>query len=485
MKKFFYVSLLLMLIIFDTVKSYEHWIREDWKLLPVIYVNGNKLTSSYCDFFFLDSVTALMSKSGGVQGANIFKTTDGGYSWNYVLNETIIWKDGHHEYVPARPSSFNVKNGIAVLATRNQTTALKTFSKDSGMVWISLDTGKTWEKNFTGLKSGINDVKILDNGTIVVLSDSHIAISDDVGKTWIKSIEFPKSIYDTTTIVNPTDSSKNIMTYWSPNFIEYQDENNFYVFAISNYFPQINNRMIFTSDGGHSWNYKEFTRKEISDFAITSDKKLWITGGYKRNDTGMTYIYVDYSTDNGDTWKNSLDTVFPERWSNYPVSRIKFYDSLNGAIVGNFGTFMRTADGGKTWHDEVRKGIKPDTMIYGSFSNLEYKTKDTIVLYDFGNLFNARLILAPLLELPTNVAEIRNFNDVIQLYPNPASDFIELSINNETNPNASFAQIFNIFGIEVSKSSLTDGNNRINISHLPAGVYYIRIGDKTEKFVKM
>ncbi|MDX9791449.1 MAG: T9SS type A sorting domain-containing protein [Candidatus Kapabacteria bacterium] len=71
------------------------------------------------------------------------------------------------------------------------------------------------------------------------------------------------------------------------------------------------------------------------------------------------------------------------------------------------------------------------------------------------------------------------------VYPNPASDFIELSINNETNPNASFAQIFNIFGIEVSKSSLTDGNNRINISHLPAGVYYIRIGDKTEKFVKI
>jgi hypothetical protein len=78
---------------------------------------------------------------------------------------------------------------------------------------------------------------------------------------------------------------------------------------------------------------------------------------------------------------------------------------------------------------------------------------------------------------------INNYSDIL-LYPNPATDFIEINIINETNPNASFAQIFNIFGIEVSKSSLTDGNNRINISHFPAGVYYIRIGDKTEKFVK-
>jgi hypothetical protein len=26
---------------------------------------------------------------------------------------------------------------------------------------------------------------------------------------------------------------------------------------------------------------------------------------------------------------------------------------------------------------------------------------------------------------------------------------------------------------------------RIDVSHLPAGVYFIRIGDKVEKFVKM
>jgi hypothetical protein len=44
---------------------------------------------------------------------------------------------------------------------------------------------------------------------------------------------------------------------------------------------------------------------------------------------------------------------------------------------------------------------------------------------------------------------------------------------------------FNILEIEIGQSSLIDGNNRINISHLPSGVYFIKIGDRVEKFMKM
>jgi hypothetical protein len=45
-------------------------------------------------------------------------------------------------------------------------------------------------------------------------------------------------------------------------------------------------------------------------------------------------------------------------------------------------------------------------------------------------------------------------------------------------------QIFNTLGIEVS----SDGGGlvgKIDISNLPVGVYFIKIGDKVEKFVKM
>ena len=101
----------------------------------------------------------------------------------------------------------------------------------------------------------------------------------------------------------------------------------------------------------------------------------------------------------------------------------------------------------------------------------------------------------------------------IRLKPNPAGDYITITFSKGLKPFVTddspsnkglqpFAesvkvQIFDVLGIEVGQSSLIDNdtnNNsqsgmidllRINVSHLPAGVYFVRIGNKVEKFVKM
>ncbi len=73
----------------------------------------------------------------------------------------------------------------------------------------------------------------------------------------------------------------------------------------------------------------------------------------------------------------------------------------------------------------------------------------------------------------------------ISIYPNPASDFINISIDEEAGLLAHEVQILNLLGIVVTKSELTDGNNRIDISNLPRGTYFIKVGDKVEKFLKM
>ena len=49
-------------------------------------------------------------------------------------------------------------------------------------------------------------------------------------------------------------------------------------------------------------------------------------------------------------------------------------------------------------------------------------------------------------------------------------------------------QIFDVLGIEIKDltPALSKGEGvRIDVSKLPAGVYFIKIGDKVEKFVKM
>jgi WD40 repeat protein len=89
------------------------------------------------------------------------------------------------------------------------------------------------------------------------------------------------------------------------------------------------------------------------------------------------------------------------------------------------------------------------------------------------------------------------YQDIL-FYPNPASDYIEISIPDITNHTLKGVvetgqekiQIFNTLGIEVSSAGegvneVDGGGYRIDISNLPVGVYFIKIGDRVEKFVKM
>jgi hypothetical protein len=84
-----------------------------------------------------------------------------------------------------------------------------------------------------------------------------------------------------------------------------------------------------------------------------------------------------------------------------------------------------------------------------------------------------------------SVDEEENINYGIS--PNPASGYIEISLNNETSLNASEVQIFNILGIEMMSvgRGLDLSTQRIDVSGLPSGIYYIKIGDIVEKFVKI
>jgi aminopeptidase N len=109
--------------------------------------------------------------------------------------------------------------------------------------------------------------------------------------------------------------------------------------------------------------------------------------------------------------------------------------------------------------------------------------------------FNQGEKLITLLKLNSNkfvdVEENQNLSDFIT--PNPASDYIILKsvISNEVrNPEI---EIFNIFGEKTTLSNLSglppilakEGIFRIDISNLVPGVYFVKIGDKFEKFVKM
>ncbi len=79
-------------------------------------------------------------------------------------------------------------------------------------------------------------------------------------------------------------------------------------------------------------------------------------------------------------------------------------------------------------------------------------------------------------------------NSDIFIYPNPAGDYIIIQTSEVSETSEVYkVQIFDMLGIEVLSEFIHPMNSsyRMNVESLPAGVYYIRIGDKVAKFVKM
>ena len=74
----------------------------------------------------------------------------------------------------------------------------------------------------------------------------------------------------------------------------------------------------------------------------------------------------------------------------------------------------------------------------------------------------------------------------INLMPNPADNYIELSVN--SNVNVKEAVVYNAFGQMIQKVELNDNHARIDLSDMASGMYFIRVnGDNvsaTKKFIR-
>jgi agmatine/peptidylarginine deiminase len=91
---------------------------------------------------------------------------------------------------------------------------------------------------------------------------------------------------------------------------------------------------------------------------------------------------------------------------------------------------------------------------------------------------------------PASVADFASVE--IAISPNPASDYITIKTSEVLETSEVYkVQIFNVLGESVIELAdvqhLGDVGHlqRIDISHLPTGVYYLRVGNRTQMFVKM
>lgn len=85
-------------------------------------------------------------------------------------------------------------------------------------------------------------------------------------------------------------------------------------------------------------------------------------------------------------------------------------------------------------------------------------------------------------ELPVVITDYEGVNEIdtdhITVYPNPSNEFVKISGENLDN-----VMIFNAVGQKIAEFEVNNNELNVNTSNYENGVYFVKIGKKTQKFV--
>ncbi|WP_196888416.1 YCF48-related protein [Aureivirga sp. CE67] len=308
----------------------------------------------------------------------------------------------------------------------------------------------------------------------------------------------------------PLNGEAEGITFGSYNFVEidFLNEN------VGIFRGDYDNFIVKTTDGGQ-------TLEEIPiDFAgnLNNIKAIKIIGENtflvsRAEVIQESYIYQEIrkTTDNGETWSivYNRNNFFPTEpiELNATINQFQFIDENIGFAVGQNGLFLKTTDGGTTWEENDLPPETNITSVYfvdenvGFINNNEgiYKTTDGGETWEEETLShpskvkqiivtenNEAFALAENgIHKTSNVVLSVEENELaskITVFPNPSSDFINIS----TNQNISNIQVFTNDGRLVKEISKNENN--IDIKNLETGIYFIKlnINQKTifKKFTK-
>ncbi len=116
--------------------------------------------------------------------------------------------------------------------------------------------------------------------------------------------------------------------------------------------------------------------------------------------------------------------------------------------TGNKTVFIKVNNGVHTWYDAAHNDIDYTTEIYKFFIGEENE--------------------------PTKVEE--NISDAIAIYPNPATDIVNIVSQNDSE-----LAIYNATGKEIKRVSTTQNNTAVDISDLPNGMYFVVVDGHAQK----
>ncbi len=430
---------------------------ENWK--NVDYFANYYYTSISC----YDSLNCITSGNLYAGDGPVFRrTTDGGVSWHTIWADSSIF---YFDSLDIPHYSYRPKYQVVSISLPGKELCLAGFTL--GKMLRSTDNGVKWDSIYFKSNKAIRKISMYNTKFGVALNDTNILITHDGGLTW-KTTVLPDTGARNRMLEIQTPSSDNIIV--TANCVES---------GLSKY------NIYKTSDNGKNW-IKFEMKYYFRNIFFLNDSLGWSCGGYSISDTIQHYTYmfgrIYHTTNGGETWAIQLDLDDTLTKNNDLFYYISFSDSLNG-IATNVLSIYRTYDGGKNWIRQTNE------VIWGPMLELEvfytsFKQGTAIVTGRYVKMYR-------FFENPDGVAEeATNNSNTFLISPNPAEDYIEISVGARHALPYPDIRIFNVFGEIVSTSvcsadTSASGGQRIDVSDLPSGMYFVRVGDKVRKFLKI
>ncbi len=395
------------------------------------FPNVEYVTSVY----FLDFPGATRIGFVGTQ-SELHKTTDGGNTWH------AVWDSGGYYagyyvtdicFMDTETGWFTVHDDGAILGDQCYRTS------DGGETWQRLYVPGAYYSTADGIFYSSSSGKLL-------LLDSIIRISTDMGNTWSDSLLYYGEIY----------------AAWSPSHI---------VIPAQSFLPPYDASFLETMNGGITWD-------TINPQNTDDGGGRWLaipgTSTCFEVDYGW-YFFVRRSDDYGHTW--------------YPIANLTG-DSLHyctGIIKGDFSRlYIQTdtgmyvsVDSGVTWN------FDGGPTYLTNFSNDEFYSANGVTIAgetynQYGGLYGGGLWeeIWPQAGVAENASA--NSNNTLSIFPNPASGTLQIM-----GAQPGEVHLFDLLGREVLHGVLSaSGTLTLDVSSLPAGLYYISDGVTRAKFVK-
>jgi len=155
----------------------------------------------------------------------------------------------------------------------------------------------------------------------------------------------------------------------------------------------------------------------------------------------------------------------------YPGLILFFVLSVAGNVHSqNFSLKIKNVDG-----TEKEIGLTDLKRITFQDSNMNLTYSDSR-----SELLSIAVIQQMLFTTATGI--VSNFEPTFNLYPNPTANY--LHINNLTLSKEPVS-IYNTSGVMVKRADTSSGTQRIDVSDLPKGLYFVRVNNQIQKFIKL